>query len=458
MSPTLWGSGDGLDDAVAEFTAGGDRRWDRRLLRWDALASVAHVQGLAEAGLLSEAEAGQLVGGLRRALAEIESGRLTVGEEDEDAHTALEGWLVRTLGATGEKVHTGRSRNDQVLAALVLFTRDRMLEVMGATLDTVGALLELGRRHQRVVMPGYTHLRRAMPSTVGLWAGGYAESLLDDLGPLAAALDLVDVSPLGSAAGYGTPLPLDPEGSARRLGCARARSCATAAQLGRGKLEAVVLGALWAVARDLGALAWDVVLFASEEYGYFRIPPELATGSSIMPHKRNPDVFELLRGRVGVVCGLAVQAMTVAGPLPGGYHRDLQLVKGPLMEGLDTVHGMLGMAGRALAGLEVDRAACERAVRGDLLATDEVYRRVREGQTFRRAYRAVAAEVEAGRTLPDIEPAQLLAVRRSRGGAGDPKLLARIVRAAAAWRRRLDARRERHAQAVDALRGAAEGS
>jgi argininosuccinate lyase len=293
-----------------------------------------------------------------------------------------------------------------------------------------------------------------MPSTVGLWAGGYAEALLDDLGPLTAALELADVSPLGSAAGYGVPLPLDPERTSRRLGCARSRYCVTAAQLGRGKLEAVVLCALWAVARDLGALAWDIVLFAADEYGYFRVPPDLATGSSIMPHKRNPDVFELLRGRAGVMCGLAVQAMTVAGGLPGGYHRDLQLVKGPLMEGLDTVHGMLGMAGRALAEISVDRAACERSVRGDVLATDEVYRRVREGEPFRRAYRVVAAEVASGRSLPVLEPRHLIAARRSRGGAGDPRLLSRIERAAATWRRRIGARRERLSSAIAALSGA----
>ena len=455
MTPTLWGAGDGPDAAVAEFTAGDDRRWDRLLLPWDVLASLAHVEGLATAGVLSSAEREQLVGGLRRAAVAVRSGRLTVGEDDEDAHTALEHWLVAELGETAEKVHTGRSRNDQVLAALALYTTSRLLEVMDGVLAAVDALLAFGRRNRSVVMPGYTHLRRAMPSTVALWAGGYAEALLDDLGPLVAALELADVSPLGSAAGYGVPLPLDPELTARRLGFARSRYAVTAAQLGRGKLEAVVLGALWTVARDLGALAWDVVLFAADEYGYFRIPSELATGSSIMPHKRNPDIFELLRGRAGVVSGLAAQVMTVAGGLPGGYHRDLQLVKGPLMEGLDTVHGMLGMIGRAVAAIEVDREACATAVGGDLLATDEVYRRVRAGEPFRRAYRAVAAEVAAGRPVPALEPQQILAARRARGGAGDPRLLGRISRAAAMWRRRVGARRGRSTAATAGLLGEA---
>jgi argininosuccinate lyase len=453
MTPTLWGSGDGLDAAVAEFTAGDDRRSDRLLLPWDVLASLAHVEGLAAAGVLSSAERERLVAGLRRAAVEVESGRLTVGGDAEDAHTALEHWLVAELGETAEKVHTGRSRNDQVLAALALYTTSRLLEDMDGVLAVVDALLAFGRRHRAVVMPGYTHLRRAMPSTVALWAAGYAEALLDDLGPLEAALDLADVSPLGSAAGYGVPLPLDPDLTARRLGLARARYAVTAAQLGRGKLEAVVLTALWTVARDLGSLAWDVVLFAAGEYGYFRIPRALATGSSMMPHKRNPDIFELLRGRAGVLCGLATQAMAVAGGLPGGYHRDLQLVKGPLMEGLESVHGMLEMAGRAVAGIEVDRAACASAVGGDLLATDEVYRRVREGEPFRRAYRAVAAEVANGKPVPELEPQQILAARRSRGSAGDPRLLGRISRAAATWRRRVGARRARLSAALAALRG-----
>ncbi len=199
---------------------------------------------------------------------------------------------------------------------------------------------------------------------------------------------------------------------------ARARRCVTAAQLGRGKLEAVILSSLWTVARDLGALAWDVVLFASEEYGYFRLPRDLATGSSIMPQKRNPDVFELMRGRAGVLCGLATQAMAVAGGLPGGYHRDFQLVKGPLMEGLDTVKGMLVMGTHAVARLEVDRDACGRAVTGEILATDETCRRVREGQPFRAAYREVANEVAAGVEMPPISARRAVGGEALRRGGG----------------------------------------
>ncbi len=451
MTRTLWGSGQGLDAAIADFTAGDDRRWDQRLLAWDVVGTIAHVEGLEAAGLLTAVECGQLVAELRRAFADVAAGRLTVTNADEDAHTALETRLVGALGEVGEKVHTGRSRNDQVVAALSLYAKHEMSEIAGGVLEMVAVLTEFGRRHHDVVMPGYTHLRRAMPSTVALWAGGYAESLLDDLGVVAAAADLADVSPLGSAAGYGVPLPLQPELVAGKLGFDRARRCVTAAQLGRGKLEAVVLSSLWTVARDLGALAWDVVLFASDEFGFFRLPQDLATGSSIMPQKRNPDVFELMRGRAGVLCGLATQAMAVAGGLPGGYHRDLQLVKGPLMEGLETVKGMLVMGTHAVARLEVDREACEGAVSGEILATDETCRRVRGGQPFRTAYRAVAAEVAAGLKMPAVSPRELVAARDYAGAAGDPNLLQAIDGAAEAWRERVDRRRSGLEAAVASL-------
>jgi argininosuccinate lyase len=271
-------------------------------------------------------------------------------------------------------------------------------------------------------MPGFTHLRRAMPSSVGLWAAGYAEVLLDDLGLLDAAFDLADRGPLGSAAGYGVPLPLDREAVSSGLGFASPQLAVTAVQLSRGKLEAAVLSALWAVARDLASLAWDVVLFSSDEYGYFLLPVELATGSSIMPQKKNPDIFELTRGRAGVVAGFAAQAMAVAGSLPGGYHRDMQLLKGPMMEGIDTVRAMLAMMADAVPRLGVDESRCAAGVSGDLLATDEVYRRVRDGVPFRSAYRQVAAEIKAGTEIPPLDAEAILGARKNLGGAGAPPL------------------------------------
>jgi argininosuccinate lyase len=422
MTRTVWGTGSGLDEAVAAYTAGDDRRWDQRLLRWDVVGTMGHVAGLAEAYLLTREEHATLAAELRHALADADTGGFTVTDDDEDAHSALEHRLMERLGEVGEKVHTGRSRNDQVLAALRLYLKDALLEVETAVVGAARSLLEFGRSHERVVMPGFTHLRRAMPSSVGLWAAGYAEVLLDNLGLLDAAFDLADRGPLGSAAGYGVPLPLDREAVSSGLGFASPQLAVTAVQLSRGKLEAAVLSALWAVARDLASLAWDVVLFSSDEYGYFLLPVELATGSSIMPQKKNPDIFELTRGRAGVVAGFAAQAMAVAGSLPGGYHRDMQLLKGPMMEGIDTVRAMLAMMADAVPRLGVDESRCAAGVSGDLLATDEVYRRVRDGVPFRSAYRQVAAEIKAGTEIPPLDAEAILGARKNLGGAGAPPL------------------------------------
>ena len=422
MKRALWGDGSGLDADLADYTTGDDRRWDQRLLRWDIIGTVGHVAGLTEAGLLKTEEAVTLAAELGQTLAAADAGLFRVTEDDEDAHSALEHRLVDRLGELGEKVHTGRSRNDQVMAALRLYLKSALLEIETAVITTARSLLAFGHRHQRVVMPGFTHIRRAMPSSVGLWAAGYAEVLLDDLGLVDAAYDLADRGPLGSAAGYGAPLPLDRRAVSDSLGFASPQLAVTAVQLSRGKLEATVLCALWAVARDLAALAWDVVLFSADEYGYFVLPVELATGSSIMPQKKNPDVFELTRGRAGVVAGLATQVMAVAGSLPGGYHRDMQLTKGPMMEGIDTVHAMLVMVADALPQLGVDAVKCAASVDGDLLATDEVYRRVREGVPFRTAYREVAAEIKAGGKVPSLDADTILDARQHLGGAGAPAL------------------------------------
>jgi len=452
MKHSLWGDGSGLDEAMAAFTAGDDRRWDQRLLRWDIIGTTGHIGGLAEAGLLTTEEHATLAAELSQTLTAADAGLFRVTEDDEDAHTALEQRLVGRLGELGEKVHTGRSRNDQVMAALRLYLKSAIFEIETAVISTAQSLLAFGGRHAGVVMPGFTHIRRAMPSSVGLWAAGYAEVLLDSLGLLDAAYGLADRGPLGSAAGYGTPLPLDRLAVSDSLGFASPQLAVTSVQLSRGKLEATVLSALWAVARDLAALSWDVVLFSADEYGYFVLPTELATGSSIMPQKKNPDVFELTRGRAGVVAGLATQAMAVAGSLPGGYHRDMQLTKGPMMEGIDTVHAMLVMVGDAVPRLGVDAAACTAAVDGDLLATDEVYRRVRNGVPFRTAYRQVATEIKEGGKMPSLDTDAILQARTHLGGAGAPALdkIETIAMAAAA---RIADRHEAFTGAIAGLNG-----
>ncbi len=450
MNETLWGGRGSLDPDLDSYTVGKDRVLDARLLPWDILGTMAHCAGLAEIGILSGEEARSLHAALGEALREVREGKLTVGPGDEDVHSALEKYLVSKLGPLGEKVHAGRSRNDQVALDLRLYVKDALLGVMEETAAMARALIEFGRAHRDVAFPGYTHQRRAMPSSVGLWAAGFAEALLEDFLPLQAALDLADRSPLGSGAGYGVPLPLPREKTARILGFPALQWNATAVQPSRGKLEAQVLQALWGPAYDLAKLSWDVILFTSEEFGFFRLPAGLATGSSIMPQKRNPDLFELTRAKAAVLEGLLLQAMAVAAKLPSGYHRDLQLTKGPLMEGLDLLGEMLQAAAKALPALEVDREACEGAVGGAILATDEALRRVREGTPFRRAYREVAEIVKEGGEIPSLSPREILEARKYPGGAGAP-CLEELDRGLREWSGRIGGRRKAFREALDRL-------
>ncbi len=443
---TLWGDGSGIEPDVAAYTSADDRVWDARLLRWDILGTLGHVEGLRAARLLSPREHARLTRALRVALRDADAGRFTLGPDDEDCHTALERRLTDRLGTLGEKVHTGRSRNDQVLAAIRLHTKEALFRVEERTLDAADALLGFARAHRDVLLPGYTHQRRAMPSTAALWAGGFAAGLLDGLLPLEAALALVDRSPLGSGAGFGVPIPLDRARTARALGFREAQVPVTAVQPSRGRVEAIVLAALWGIAHEFGKLSWDVILFSSEEFGFLRLPGRIATGSSMMPHKNNPDVFELTRAREGAVAGFLAQAIAIAGKLPSGYHRDLQLLKAPLFLGLDTVEAMAAWIAAAVPLLEVDRERARADVSGDLLATDAAYDLVLRGMAFRRAYREIAARVKRGDRIPAPPRGRLLASRRDAG-------LGPLSRAIATRRRSLAESRRRHDAALGLLAG-----
>ena len=435
---TLWGTGKGLDRRLLDHTAGEDRPWDARLLRWDVLGSLGHIEGLRAAGLLGVREHARLRQELRRALAAVDAGRLVLREDQEDVHTAVEDWLTRRLPGVGERLHTGRSRNDQVACDLRLYLKDRLLGLHALGLDVAEALLAFARRHQRVLWPGYTHQRRAMPSSVGLWGGAYAEGILDTVESIATVWALVDRSPLGSAAGYGVPLPLRRESVAKALGFAGLDRNVATVQAGRGKLEAAAL--FWCVqlGHDLGRLAQDVILYSAEEFGYLVLPAGLVTGSSIMPHKRNPDLFELTRGRAAALEGDLAAVLHVRAKLAGGYHRDFQLLKEPLMRGLDRAESMLAAMAEALPLLGVDRERCAGAMSGGTLATDEVMRRVEAGSPFRIAYREVAAAIRRGETFDAPPHSRLVARRRSTGGLGDLGLgeAAVRVRRAGRWARR----------------------
>lgn len=442
---TLWTAAPGLDRRMLAYTVGDDPHWDARLLRWDVLGSLGHVEGLRAARLLSAAEHRRLRAGLRTALAAVERGRLRIRPAHEDAHSAVEDWLTRRLPGVGERLHTGRSRNDQVACDLRLYLKDALLSLHEEALGLAEALLAFAARHRTALWPGYTHQRRAMPSSAGLWALAFGEGLIDTAEALPAVWGAVDRSPLGSAAGYGVPLPLRREVAARALGFAGPEHAVSAVQNGRGKLEAAVLFWCTQLGHETGKLAQDVVLLSGEEFGFLVVPPGLATGSSIMPHKRNPDLFELTRARAALVEGDLAAVLHLKGKLPSGYHRDFQLLKEPLFRGLDRTREMLAMLVHAVPRLGVDRHRAAAALAGGTLATDEVMRRVERGRAFRLAYREVAQAVRRGEPLPEPSGAALLARRRGTGNLGNldlPTVRARLRRArgwAARERRRFDA-------------------
>jgi argininosuccinate lyase len=451
---TLWSAGGSPDWRLLEATAAEDRPWDARLLRWDVLGSLGHVEGLRASGLLGAGEHARLRAGLRQALAAVDGGRLRIGAAHEDVHTAVEDWLTRRLPGLGERLHTGRSRNDQVACDLRLYLKDRLLAVHASATDLVSALLAFASRQATVLLPGYTHQRRAMPSSLGLWAGAYAEGLLDTLEAVGPVWRQVDRSPLGSAAGYGVPLPLRREAAARALGFGGLDRNVATVQGGRGKLEAAVLFWCAQLGHEAGRLAQDVILWSAEEFGYLVLPAALATGSSIMPHKRNPDLFELTRARGAALEADLAAVLAIKGRLSTGYHRDFQMLKEPVMRGLDRIEAMLSALAGAIPLLSVDRRRCAEALDAGALATDEVMRRVEAGAAFRTAYREVKLELGRGLQVQAPSPGRLVARRRSTGGLGNLGVpeARRRGRAAEAWNRR---ERRRFDQAMRRLSGRA---
>jgi argininosuccinate lyase len=395
----LWDKGEPLDGRVLRYTAGEDHLLDSRLVPYDVRASIAHAEMLQEAGLLGEADLEAICSGLETLGMEHARGEWSIGLEDEDVHTALETRLTARIGEAGGRLHLGRSRNDQVLAALRLYLKDAVLALAEGARGVATALDSLGEREAETALPGYTHLQQAMPSSVPLWAGGFAAELRDDAAGLEACRRRIDKNPLGSAAGYGVPLlPIDREATRRRLGFAEVHEPVTAVQLSRGKAESQVLFEIALLMQDLGRLASDLVLFATAEFGFVSLPAALTTGSSIMPQKRNPDVFELVRGRTATAQGCLIEALAVAAKLPSGYHRDLQLLKAPLFRGIDLAAETTVILATALPDVRFHR---ER-IRLDpgLRAAEEAYRLVLdEGIPFREAYRRVGERLLKGGVL-----------------------------------------------------------
>jgi argininosuccinate lyase len=401
----LWDKGAPLDARVLEYTAGEDFALDERLVKYDIRASIAHAEMLNAQGLLSAPDLQSIRGGLEALGLEHAAGAWRIRLEDEDGQTALEQRLTARIGAAGGRVHLGRSRNDQVLTALRLYLREVIGDLRGGAERVAAALDALARAQGSVVLPGYTHMQQAMPSSVALWAGGFASEIRDD----AEALALVDrrlaKSPLGSAAGYGTPgLGLDRGATARALGFAAVQEPVTAVQLSRGKAEAQLLFEITLLMQDLARLAADVLLFYTQEFAFVALPDSLTTGSSIMPQKRNPDVFELLRARAAVAQAALLETLAITAKLPSGYQRDLQGLKAPLFRAIDGAFASLDIAAVGVAGLRFlpERIGLDPGVH----AAREAYALVaREGVPFREAYRRVAAGLSGAKDAAEPAPA-----------------------------------------------------
>ncbi|MBV8783042.1 MAG: argininosuccinate lyase [Gammaproteobacteria bacterium] len=390
----LWDQGAPLDAAVLAFTAGADAALDARLVPYDVRASLAHARMLHAQRLLAAADLAAIESGLEALGAGHARGEWNIGPEEEDVHSALEVRLTARIGAAGARVHLGRSRNDQVLAALRLYLRDAVTALAAGARGCAAALEALALRQGSIALPGYTHQQQAMPSSVALWAGGFAAELADDAAGLEAVQRRLGASPLGSAAGYGTPgLAIDRAATARALGFDRVQEPVTAVQLSRGKAEAQLLLEIALLMQDLGRLAADVVLFATEEFGFVRLDPAFTTGSSIMPQKRNPDVFELIRAQGAIAQGCLLEALAITAKLPSGYHRDLQLLKAPLFRGIDVAQATLAIVPAALGALSF---VAERIRLAPAIHAAEAANRLAAaaGIPFREAYRRIAAELK----------------------------------------------------------------
>lgn len=393
----LWDKGDPLDQRVLSFTAGEDHVLDNRLVPYDVRASVAHANMLADRGLIAADVRDGIVAGLEALAAEHAAGRWEVSLDEEDVHTALEKRLTDRAPEAGPHLHLGRSRNDQVLAALRLYLKDACQDLHDGAMALARELDALGEREAETPLPGYTHLQPAMPSSVPLWAGGFSTEIRDDAAGLLAARRRADKNPLGSAAGYGVPiLPLDREHTRNSLGFSETHSPVTAVQLSRGKAEAQVAFEIHLLITDLGRLASDLILFCTQEFSYVALPASMTTGSSIMPQKRNPDVFELIRGRCATSLACLNEILAVGTKLTSGYHRDLQLIKAPLFRAIDLANDVLQVLTAAIGQIRfiTENIRMEQS----LYATEEAYRLVVEqGVPFREAYRRI------GRKLRDTE-------------------------------------------------------
>lgn len=397
----LWQKNTQTENSVDKFTVGRDRELDLQLAKADVLGSLAHTQMLESIGLLTAEELVLIQQELRQIYRDIEAGNFSIADNVEDIHSQIELLLTQRIGEAGKKIHSGRSRNDQVLVDLKLFFRMEIEQIVHDTGALFSKLIELSEKHKEVLIPGYTHLQIAMPSSFGLWFGAYAESLTDDLELMLAAWKVCNKNPLGSAAGYGSSFPLNRRYTTELLGFGSLNYNVVYAQMGRGKTERILAQAMSAIAASLAKMSMDICLYMNQNFGFLSFPDHLTTGSSIMPHKKNPDVFELIRSRCNKIQALPNEIALMTTNLPSGYHRDLQLLKENLFPSLSSLSECLQMATFMLENIQIKNQILDDSKYDYLFSVEEVNRQVLEGIPFRDAYKNTGLAIEAGNFSPD---------------------------------------------------------
>ena len=412
----LWQKNYTLDSLVEEFTVGRDYLLDQDLIVSDCLASLAHGRMLHSIGILDDKDLSALEQAIRSVLSDKENNNFLISREDEDGHTALENRLVELAGDAGKKIHTGRSRNDQVITAIRVFARSYLLSFLESGIELVKSLRIMADKNKNIPMPGRTHMQTAMPSSVGLWAGSFAEELMDNLELIRSVYTLVDQSPLGSAASYGVPLPLDRELTARELGFSRVQRNVLYVNNSRGKTESMILDALDQTVLSLSKMAQDLILFSLPEFGYFSLPDQLCSGSSIMPQKKNPDGLELMRARSASLGSYAAQVKAVIRSLPSGYNRDFQETKEPFLLGCRSAHLCLRIMTLTIQEVQVNEERLTAAFTPDIYATDAALELVAGGMSFRDAYKEVGLNLEK---LGDRDPLETIKNRTHTGTTGN---------------------------------------
>ena len=397
MASKLWEKDFEVNKEIERFTVGRDRELDLLLAPYDVLGSMAHITMLEQIGLLSSDELTMLMRELRQIYTLCEEGKFVIEDDVEDVHSQVELLLTRRIGDVGKKIHSGRSRNDQVLVDLKLFARHELQEIIAMVKELFDTLIAQSNRYKDVLMPGYTHLQVAMPSSFGLWFGAYAESLVDDMEFLRAAYNIVNRNPLGSAAGYGSSFPLDRQTTTTLLGFDSMDYNVIYAQTGRGKMERSVAMAMQTVAATIAKLAFDACMYNSQNFAFISLPKECTTGSSIMPHKKNPDVFELIRAKANKLQAMPMQITTIINNLPSGYFRDMQLTKEIFIPAFDEMKDCLRMTTYIVSRIEVNKNILDNHIYDAMFSVEEVNRLTVAGMPFRDAYKKVGLDIEAGR-------------------------------------------------------------